>query len=441
MMSPRPPPPPIFPRETSMSAVSESPRPIHAGTFNSNQLPPPMQSNASGYAAPRSYTGPILAPISIPTTSGGGGSAMQQQQQQQPAPQHIPLGQHSLGPSYPQQNQSDINHGIIRRVSTSYERLSERPPAFSSPASSSAYSSPASFSYDQRPDYGQSRRYSNEPPPETRSERSSLTAMIPSPTYTVHRNSEERYAEEQQYQSVPFNPTSIEESGSIRRDMPLNRSAGRYRIQVRQQPVAARACGFGERDRRVIDPPPIVQLISNDPNNHDTNELRYPFNVVHCTLYSVDGQTDETALTGMDKRLTRRLMGTLVSSPFVGVDEEGKDGCFFCFPDLSCRTHGKYRLRFVLMRLEPSELHPEVFTPIITETMSDIFTVYTAKEFPGMRPSTALTKALKRQGCAISVKKGNEKAIGPSGSGDDDEKTVTTPRTGNVSKKRRTGDK
>lgn len=192
---------------------------------------------------------------------------------------------------------------------------------------------------------------------------------------------------------------------------------------MRQQPVAARACGFGERDRRVIDPPPIVQLIVNDPAGHsDPMEMRYPFNVVHCTLWSPDGNSDETALIGMDKRLTRRLMGTLVSSPFVGQDEEGKEGCFFCFPDLSCRTHGKYRLRFVLMRLEPSDLQPEGYTPIITETMSEVFTVYTAKEFPGMRPSTALTKALKRQGCAISVKKGNEKAVGaPGGSGKDDD--------------------
>ena len=213
-------------------------------------------------------------------------------------------------------------------------------------------------------------------------------------------------------------------------------SSGRYRIQVRQQPVAARACGFGERDRRVIDPPPIVQLLVNNSNGRpDPSELRYPFNVVHCTLWSVDCATDETAITGgVDKRHTRRLMGTLVSSPFVGHDEEGKEGCFFCFPDLSCRTHGKYRLRFVLMRLEPSELQPEGCTPIITETMSDVFTVYTAKEFPGMRPSTSLTKALKRQGCAISVKKGNEKAIGGSGSGDEDDKADS--RTSSIPRKR-----
>ena len=225
---------------------------------------------------------------------------------------------------------------------------------------------------------------------------------------------------------------------------------GRYRIQVRQQPAAARACGFGERDRRVIDPPPIVQLIVNDPpspgglsNNYTPDaELRYPFNVVHCTLWNVDGNTDETALTGADKRITRRLMGTLVSSPFVGQDEEGNEGCFFCFPDLSCRTHGKYRLRFVLMRLEPSDLQPEGYTPIITEALSDVFTVFTAKEFPGMRPSTALTRALKRQGCAISVKKGNEKAITGAGGGGDgsgkEDGSGDDESPGAKSKKRRT---
>lgn len=282
-----------------------------------------------------------------------------------------------------------------------------------------------------------------------RTVRSSLSTMMPSPTYTTKRSVEDNFVVEQQHQqhqqNYPsrFTPTSVEDVVSTRREQrPQTRlvrslkrevmysillthvySPGRYTIQVRQQPVAARACGFGERDRRVIDPPPIVQLIVNDPAGHsDPMEMRYPFNVVHCTLWSPDGNSDETALIGMDKRLTRRLMGTLVSSPFVGQDEEGKEGCFFCFPDLSCRTHGKYRLRFVLMRLEPSDLQPEGYTPIITETMSEVFTVYTAKEFPGMRPSTALTKALKRQGCAISVKKGNEKAIGaPGGSGKDDD--------------------
>ncbi|KAF3938262.1 hypothetical protein ABW19_dt0206133 [Dactylella cylindrospora] len=63
------------------------------------------------------------------------------------------------------------------------------------------------------------------------------------------------------------------------------------------------------------------------------------------------------------------------------------------------------------------------FTPVTTEVMSDVFTVYTAKEFPGMRPSTGLTKALKRQGCTISVKKGNERATQASAQEEEEEKS------------------
>ena len=63
------------------------------------------------------------------------------------------------------------------------------------------------------------------------------------------------------------------------------------------------------------------------------------------------------------------------------------------------------------MRLDPANMHVGGFSPILTEVLSEVFTVYTAKDFPGMRPSSALTRALKLQGCNIQVKKGNEKAL------------------------------
>jgi hypothetical protein len=33
---------------------------------------------------------------------------------------------------------------------------------------------------------------------------------------------------------------------------------------VVQNPIRARCCGFGEKDRRPIDPPPILELIAKD---------------------------------------------------------------------------------------------------------------------------------------------------------------------------------
>jgi hypothetical protein len=178
----------------------------------------------------------------------------------------------------------------------------------------------------------------------------------------------------------------------------------------------------------VIDPPPIIQLTVADPKTGvvDLDELRYSLNVVHCTLWNEDGTGEETALVQPDRRTTRRLMGQLVASPSVAKDEHDIEGCFFCFPDLSCRTHGRYRLRFVLMRIDPANLQVGGFSPILTDVLSDVFQVFTAKDFPGMRPSSALTRALKLQGCNIQVKKGNEKAlarkrISPSSEDDDPE--------------------
>ncbi|KAJ9655128.1 hypothetical protein H2201_008872 [Coniosporium apollinis] len=187
----------------------------------------------------------------------------------------------------------------------------------------------------------------------------------------------------------------------------------RYELRVRQQPIAARACGSGERDRRVIDPLPIVQLLATDPRTGrpDNDEMRYSLNVVHCTLWNADATQEETALVQPARSTTRRLMGQLVASPSVAKDEHDVEGCFFCFPDLSCRTHGRYRLRFVLMWIDPKNLHVGGFTPIVSEVLSDIFTVYIAKDFPGMRSSSALTRVLKLQGCNIRVKKGNDKSF------------------------------
>lgn len=116
------------------------------------------------------------------------------------------------------------------------------------------------------------------------------------------------------------------------------------------------------------------------------------------------------------ERLTRRLTGTLVASPFAGTDldsptspdDNARLGCFFIFSDLSCRAVGRYRLKFQIMKVIPEQMIVGSSTNVIRSVESEIFEVYSAKDFPGMRASTALTRDLKRQGAAVSVKKGNE---------------------------------
>ncbi|KAI5361836.1 putative velvet factor [Septoria linicola] len=227
---------------------------------------------------------------------------------------------------------------------------------------------------------------------------------------------------------------------------PLN-----YNLSIRQQPAAARACGFGERDRRVIDPPPILELKITDANGlpeQDHNGMI----ALHCMLLNSDGFEDETELAPShhDVPSTRRLMGTLVASPYQAKDENGTAGTFFVFPDLSCRSPGKYRLKFKLIRVDGTNM-----TCVTTHSsvISDVFNVYTAKDFPGMRASSSLLKALRRQGLNVGVKKGSEarkgkgktkKSHGNSSSseegsddseGDGDSRSGSSPTTKSLGKK------
>ena len=201
----------------------------------------------------------------------------------------------------------------------------------------------------------------------------------------------------------------------------------RYRLTIRQQPIAARACGFGERDRRVIDPPIVVQvsLADFDPTSaSDLAELRYP-KVIQCRLLSVPWGTDVTAVSDPSNanKLSRRLMGSLVASSMVCTDPDAPPsndpnarlGCFFVIHDLSCRQNGLYKLYFSLMKIDIEGLPTGGRIPILGTMESNVFEVFSAKDFPGTRASTALTKALKNQGSAVSVKKGYEGKAGKKG--------------------------
>ncbi|RMI98413.1 hypothetical protein CDV36_016143 [Fusarium kuroshium] len=194
----------------------------------------------------------------------------------------------------------------------------------------------------------------------------------------------------------------------------------KYFLSVRQQPVAARSCGSGERDRRTIDPPPIVQLRIEGPSltKEESNKLlRYSDYIMSCSICDQSGIRDFSFMPE-DYRQRRRLMGSVVSIPFVGKDEHDEIGCFFCFPDLSCRTPGSFRLKFSLVEVDLAQARQTKHFPILAETASDTFAVYTAKESPGIQASTPLVKRLKEQGCIIPIKKGWRESNRQSDQGD-----------------------
>jgi hypothetical protein len=170
-----------------------------------------------------------------------------------------------------------------------------------------------------------------------------------------------------------------------------------YELIIRQHPQRARMCGFGERDRRPIDPPPIIQLkITSGSNTWE--EQPSPFYVIHAGLWSPDMEAEQNILYTLNAPI-RILTGSLVSSGHFLKDINDELTTFFVFPDLSVRIDGKYRLKFMLMDIS------EPVSRVKATVFSDIFTVYQAKKFPGMIESTELSRCLSEQGLKIPIRK------------------------------------
>ncbi|KAI0650528.1 velvet factor-domain-containing protein [Trametes meyenii] len=102
---------------------------------------------------------------------------------------------------------------------------------------------------------------------------------------------------------------------------------------------------------------------------------------------------------------TRTLVGPLAANACRLLDEHRKPGVFFLFQDLSIRTEGTFRLRLRLMNVgappAPEPRAPCVHTEmsaVLAQTFTEPFIVFSAKRFPGVPDTTALSIALGNQG-------------------------------------------
>ncbi|KAF2474817.1 uncharacterized protein BDR25DRAFT_280392 [Lindgomyces ingoldianus] len=65
-----------------------------------------------------------------------------------------------------------------------------------------------------------------------------------------------------------------------------------YRLSVEQQPIRARMCGFGDKDRRPITPPPCIKLLVCDASSGkeiEFTEVDSTFFVLTVDLWDADG--------------------------------------------------------------------------------------------------------------------------------------------------------
>ncbi|MCJ1474667.1 hypothetical protein MMC13_003327 [Lambiella insularis] len=79
-------------------------------------------------------------------------------------------------------------------------------------------------------------------------------------------------------------------------DAPLSTSTvdgGRiYSLDVVQQPIRARMCGFGDKDRRPITPPPCIRLMVRDAQTNmpiDISEIDTSYYILTVDLWSAEG--------------------------------------------------------------------------------------------------------------------------------------------------------
>ncbi|PSN68512.1 hypothetical protein BS50DRAFT_367650 [Corynespora cassiicola Philippines] len=192
----------------------------------------------------------------------------------------------------------------------------------------------------------------------------------------------------------------------------------RYQLNVIQQPERARACGSGAKssaDRRPVDPPPIVELRVFEGEQ----EITFAYNA-NFFLFA----TLENARSIAPGRAppTTPSFPVLTGTPVAGMaylDRPTPAG-YFIFPDLSVRHEGKYRLSFALYEelKDPKDMDDDRSAPNVhaqggvdahvshrLEVKSMPFVVFSAKKFPGLSESTALSRMVAEQGCRVRIRR------------------------------------
>ncbi|KAI9259534.1 velvet factor-domain-containing protein [Phascolomyces articulosus] len=198
---------------------------------------------------------------------------------------------------------------------------------------------------------------------------------------------------------------------SVQQQPPLNlagqtctRLPASFELIIRQQPVRSRMCGVGERvDRRPIDPPPIVQLKLEGQGSDETLQNISPYIFLVAVLVSANEEEEDQVSPPRIDFHSRLTIGRTVSSLYLLRDLNDSEGAFFVFSDISVRVDGHYRLRMCLFELVDSCVHYR------RDILTDPFTVYSAKKFPGMHLSCRLARHFAQQGLKIRIRKESRK--------------------------------
>lgn len=164
-------------------------------------------------------------------------------------------------------------------------------------------------------------------------------------------------------------------------------------MTVKQQPERAKAANAKDKDRKPVDPPPILQL-DVDPNQDPLQVyITSPYLFVQTFLIGANDSDPEPDLNS--------LTGNTCTSGHVVKDDRGVHNMMFCLNDISVKKEGTYRLKFCLFKLNTTTGDVEN----LTSTCSQPFTTYSGRHFPGMTESTSMTRLLVDAGVRLRLRK------------------------------------
>ncbi|KAF2723207.1 hypothetical protein K431DRAFT_34774 [Polychaeton citri CBS 116435] len=196
-----------------------------------------------------------------------------------------------------------------------------------------------------------------------------------------------------------------------------------YHLAVVQEPKRARACGSGQKssaDRRPVDPPPIVELkiFEEKVPGAQPEDVTFRTNANYF-LFATLEQARPIA-HGRVSQERQQAPTVLTGTPVAGITylDRPRPAGYFIFPDLSVRHEGKYRLSFSLYEevKEAADQDKDAIDPKANssngghvthrvDVRSTPFTVYSAKKFPGLSSSTALSRMVAEQGCRVRIRR------------------------------------
>ncbi|CEP07033.1 hypothetical protein [Parasitella parasitica] len=177
-------------------------------------------------------------------------------------------------------------------------------------------------------------------------------------------------------------------------------AASAYSLTNRQEPIHARISTNNERDRRPIDPPPIIQIRLEKATRQQTDAFHQNSYFYMCANLAHLSNDNEIYTPTHNA-----LSGQTVSSMYKLKDIDNHDGAFFIFGDLSVKVEGKFRLKLSLFEITATG------SVCLQSIFTGPFIVYPTKKFPGMLDSTFLSRSFSDQGARIRIRKENRAQV------------------------------